>query len=873
MVFNSLGLSKFLDKVKYNATIISIMKNIYFSILMIILLSFSPLQLQNNSIEENIVSHVDAREGEIDCTGLTFGDLFEYGFASFEIDILDDWATADYYANSWANGSNGAVVRENLDELIGSHDVPGGSNGWLSTDERDAVRAISPDCIADMDTRIGLKEGVAHRSGVDWNNWSFVQDGIALDEVNLVPSDHQEKRTCQNLLASNGCYEVPVSATDDLEISMFLADGETYNAQFNQLPNQGAFDFTLALNVTNVTDAIYVFTFPQTQGLRVLDFSTLDDGIQNDALETPVVEYLPDGRLRVSIEVEYPASNYPTIREMYIDFTDAPPTNPEAPIWADDAPKNNSIIPIITGVNNYTAVYGNEFSSWATGVQGAFFNCDFEQLDWTYEINLNGDLLISSPEGASTSSAECSIRSIDNTYNQETRNFTFGQPMSITASVIDRSILQLTIIPTGLVEEFTIIANAVQYSGLTGTNNATGPTNSMSINSNTETMILSIDSLKPGSMLIESTVSADNMLPFIFDYFEPDLSKESLPPEITVNKNLDGENATWADTGLQFTLSGTVSDPDGEDVALTLDLCGSQTNNFNILGFGWEVEASITTCLSQDIKNYYPTITAEDESGMVTILVIDANPDADFDGFKDNNDAFPNNPNEWVDSDGDGVGDNADAFPNDATETIDSDSDGTGDNSDVFPNNSNETMDSDLDGIGDNADAFPNDATETIDSDSDGTGDNSDVFPNNSNETMDSDLDGIGDNADAFPNDANETMDTDGDGVGDNSQAVSEAKAAKLAAEQSELYMMIGIAAVVIILSLAAVAVFMKKKDDEPVLITKGYDTPQPVSPQSVAKVVVASEVQRWTDDSGHSWRTMSDETTQWWNGNDWQQR
>jgi len=145
---------------------------------------------------------------------------------------------------------------------------------------------------------------------------------------------------------------------------------------------------------------------------------------------------------------------------------------------------------------------------------------------------------------------------------------------------------------------------------------------------------------------------------------------------------------------------------------------------------------------------------------------------------------------------------------------------------------------------------------------------------------MDSDTDGVGDNADAFPNDANETMDTDGDGVGDNAQSAAEAKAAKLAAEQREMYMMIGIAAVVIILSLAAVMVFMKKKNDgEPVLTTKEYDTPQPlpqtqpVAPQPVAEVVVASEVQRWTDDNGHTWRTMSDNSTQWWNGSDWQQR
>ena len=40
--------------------------------------------------------------------------------------------------------------------------------------------------------------------------------------------------------------------------------------------------------------------------------------------------------------------------------------------------------------------------------------------------------------------------------------------------------------------------------------------------------------------------------------------------------------------------------------------------------------------------------------------------DSDGDGVGDNEDAFPNDPNETHDSDGDGVGDNEDAFPNDA---------------------------------------------------------------------------------------------------------------------------------------------------------------------------------------------------------------
>lgn len=54
-------------------------------------------------------------------------------------------------------------------------------------------------------------------------------------------------------------------------------------------------------------------------------------------------------------------------------------------------------------------------------------------------------------------------------------------------------------------------------------------------------------------------------------------------------------------------------------------------------------------------------------------------PDADSDGAPDDEDAFPDNPNESQDTDGDGIGDNADSAPDDADNGAD---DGTGDESD-----------------------------------------------------------------------------------------------------------------------------------------------------------------------------------------------
>ena len=137
--------------------------------------------------------------------------------------------------------------------------------------------------------------------------------------------------------------------------------------------------------------------------------------------------------------------------------------------------------------------------------------------------------------------------------------------------------------------------------------------------------------------------------------------------------------------------------------------------------------------------------------------------DSDGDGFEDDYDAFPFDPNEWMDSDYDGVGDNSDAFPYDSNESSDLDGDGVGDNSDAFPYDSNESSDSDGDGVGDNSDAFPNDPNESSDSDGDGVGDNSDQDEDNDGWNNTDEIDCQTDPAD--PNSI--PQDTDGDGICD----------------------------------------------------------------------------------------------------------
>jgi hypothetical protein len=592
-----------------------------------LLMSFTPLQYQENITEDIFSSNVEAREddvGQVNCTGLTFEDLFDYDFARFDIDILDDWASAETFANSWVNGSKASTVRENLDDLIGSQNVPGGSNGYISTDERDAVRAIGPDCIADMDTRIGLKQGVAHRGDADWNNWSFVQDGIALDEINLVPSDHEEKRTCTNLLANNGCYEVPVEATDDLEISMFVAEDKTYNSVFNKLSNSGVSDFTLAINVTNVSDAIFVFTFPITQGLRVVEFSTMDDGIQNDALETPVVEYLPDGRLRVSVDVEYPTSNYPSIREIYIDFTTQAPEENDNPIWGIGAPADGKIIPI-SSEGTIMVIDGDSTENWASDDDGWALDCDFDVSGWSSQMDEDGALIITSV-GTGSSQATCSLVDPFGATSESSRTWTFGQLFTSSAIINEQTEeLELTITPTGLVGEMTMMVHAHQPENM-----ADGKT--ITVANDEITTSLSLKKLRPGMVMVMGTADATNMREYTF-MLNFGLEKASSPPMIELTIGLDMENATWDEVYSEFTLKGKVIDPDGEDVTMSLAICGGSTTNFIRDGINWEIDVSIASCSPQGITEYNVIISATDESGVIgTLAVFVPDPYAEDDG-------------------------------------------------------------------------------------------------------------------------------------------------------------------------------------------------------------------------------------------------
>lgn len=97
---------------------------------------------------------------------------------------------------------------------------------------------------------------------------------------------------------------------------------------------------------------------------------------------------------------------------------------------------------------------------------------------------------------------------------------------------------------------------------------------------------------------------------------------------------------------------------------------------------------------NQQISSYSGFINETPYGSDIPFTLRMAN-DADGDFRADADDAFPNNPAEWLDTDNDGIGNNAD---------LDDDGDGVEDGVDLFPLDGTESVDADGDGIGDNAD-------------------------------------------------------------------------------------------------------------------------------------------------------------------------
>ena len=143
-----------------------------------------------------------------------------------------------------------------------------------------------------------------------------------------------------------------------------------------------------------------------------------------------------------------------------------------------------------------------------------------------------------------------------------------------------------------------------------------------------------------------------------------DAKIENIPPVAKINSI---NNVTVNES---VVVSGAGSyDPDGMIVQYQWDFGDgtiSSWSNVSSIKHTWDIPG-----------NYTITLTVIDNKGAkdsdsIKIMVENEKQlpiDSDGDGYSDDIDAFPKDPNEWMDSDGDGVGDNADAYPFDPKRT------------------------------------------------------------------------------------------------------------------------------------------------------------------------------------------------------------
>ena len=188
-------------------------------IFIIVILSIMPLN-GNNYLLMEVNERMEQLDGdgtiEERCSSITFEDIFEYTHANFNFQIDEDLNSAEVSASAWINWSMADTVRERLDSFLAGI-LPSGGDGWLSTDERDAVLGIASDCIEHTLTRIGIRDGPPHRGGVgvDWKNTTWESGSINVDEINGIPLRHSEGRVCESWQPGDQCYEVPVNPSED----------------------------------------------------------------------------------------------------------------------------------------------------------------------------------------------------------------------------------------------------------------------------------------------------------------------------------------------------------------------------------------------------------------------------------------------------------------------------------------------------------------------------------------------------------------------------------------------------------------------------------------------------------------------------------
>ena len=568
------------------------------------------------------------------CSSLTFEDMFQYSKAIFNIEVSSDWTSASVEAIGWVNGTLADDVRASLDEYVASV-YPSGDDGWISTDEREGVRAIASECIEHTLTRIGMRDGSPHRGGdgTSWKNISWTEDEVLVEEWNLVPEDHSEVRACSGIGSSSDCVEVPVipdsnrdcdtnidssSGVDECRLILWL--NATLTIENVQSPDE----FTLVMNASNLSNVIYNINFPETQGLRLDmweecegrdvqvemgDFAGLAP-LRGTCVgdQSSNYEIIENDDSSITYVVHPYMPSWPIGEDLFADFTTAPIPIDNPPMWSDEAPNDDAWFPRKNGGSQIIANW-QSIQTWfedEAAISASTLECRGEEglnLDTT-----NREISMDVPRGeAGVITCEILDPSGQSTGN---RTWNIGVPFQISTSHNELTEPHpITLTPTNGWPELAVEVGLTSNYGTI--DSADGP---YSLYLSEITVDVSSTNTVPGEIYVYTHISGEGVYN-LEAYHDLGITKTGSPPILVVNsEGWDGDS--WS-------MSGMFSDPDGESVTFVHKIDGSAIGSISVSGNMWSTPLIDFSVWSEGVHSV--SVEGCDTTGLCSEIVREVN--------------------------------------------------------------------------------------------------------------------------------------------------------------------------------------------------------------------------------------------------------
>ena len=535
---------------------------------------------------------------EEQCGSITFENMFEYSAATFDVIIEDGWESAEVRAVAWVNHTLADDLRVTMDEFMELIDPNKGGDEWFSTDEREFFRALASQCIEHTLTRIGLRDGPAHRGGVgiDWKNTSWEEDGVMIEEFNIVPPRHSQIRGCSSSIGGD-CEEVPVIPDGDRDCDTSIHSSDNVDECRVQLwlnatmaiPGVSNPDsFTLAFNASNMSGARLDFKFPIDEGLRLdmwdecegrdvgLNESTagghapVRGGCIGDGSSSFELVTNEDESLTLKLSPNGWSEDWPEGEDLFFDFTTQPVPVDDPPEWTSTAPADGSWFPSPhPGLSTW--VDWSSISTWFTdesGVSSLDIRCT---ADTSLELTEGNDrsfiALIPSSEAQ-----EVTCEAVDSAMQSSgNRTWHLGVPFTVSTSSEKLSDPHpITLTPNSEWPELEVVVSLLQE----GSSQSSEVT---SLSGETTIMTPSSDMI-PGVVLVAISAQGNGSHHMEGSY-DLGISKESSPPLLSIS------DSSW--DGSKWSMQGQFSDPDGESVSFTMRVDGSAAGSVSVSGNSW----------------------------------------------------------------------------------------------------------------------------------------------------------------------------------------------------------------------------------------------------------------------------------------------